>query len=178
MVKQSIFILILFLTTGLSACAQQSQDSCNKYSEPSLSVSFCAPPKWTIVKKPNEPYQKVVGEEKDGLIPNIGITSGDYNGSITEFAIKGLDYLVKNYKEKGYTSVTVESQSEFGTKTTRGYRVVYNSEIQGRKLRLIQYIFAGKGNNKLVVTAYSLPSDKDVMDKVFDDAMQTFEVSQ
>ena len=180
MVKQSIFILILFAASVVSACSQQPQDSCNKYSESVIGVSFCAPTKWTIIKDAGEPFQKVVGEEKQGLVPTISIAIDNYDGSLKEFATKSLDYLKKNsneLKQRGYSSVDVENQSEFAAKSTNGYRFAYNAQHKDGGVRLIQYVFAGKGITKIVVTAYWLPSDKDVLDKVFDDSMKTFEIS-
>lgn len=89
------------------------------------------------------------------------------------------DYtLTTLYKEKRYSSINFESQSEFEVKTQRGYKMVYVPESKGNKLRVTQYLFAGKGNVKIVVTASSGYSDKDVTDKIFDEAMKTFEVSQ
>lgn len=179
MLKQSIFIFVLIIASSLSACAQQPQDSCNKYSETSLGVTFCAPLKWIIRKEAGEDYQKVFGEEKNGITPNINIVAANYDIALSELATKMKDYIVTNlYKEKGYSSINFESQSEFEAKNRRGYRMVYVPESKGNKLRVIQYLFAGKGNMKIVVTASSEYSDKDLKDKVFDDAMKTFEVSQ
>lgn len=179
MVKQSIFILLFFIASSLSACAQQPQDSCNKYSEPSLGVTFCAPSKWTIAKKPGATYQEVFGEEKNGITPNINVVAAVYEGELAELATKMADEIVTNlYKEKRYLSIKLENKSEFAAKTMRGYRMAFVPEAKEGKLIVIQYLFAGKGNMKIVVTAFSEYADKDVMGKIFDDAMKTFEVSK
>ncbi len=179
MLKRFIFILILLTAFSLSACAQQPKDSCNKYSEPSLGVLFCAPSNWTITKESGETYQRVIGGNKNGIAPIINIMSGNFDLTLPELVTQMKDYTMTTlYKEKGYSSINFEGQSEFQAKTQRGYKIVYIPESNGNKLRVTQYLFAGKGKVKIVVTASSVYSDKEVMDKIFDDAMKTFEVSQ
>ncbi len=167
MLKQTIFILIVFITVGLSACAQKPQDVCNKYSEPSLHISFCAPPKWTIVKKPGVTYQEVFGEEY-GSTGNINVVAAKYERKLIDLATEMNDLIGPDYaKENGYDSAKFESRSEFSAKTAHGYRSTYISETKGLKIRTIQYLFSGVGEMKIVITATTSAEDKEVFDKIF-----------
>lgn len=177
MLQKSIFILLFLLTFAFSSYAQES---CNKLTESSLGISFCAPPKWTIVLKEGRKYQTVFGEEIGGLTPTMNIQAGTFSGSLSKYVKAGVDYLLQNYKtETKATSVELESQTNFTAGSNRGFRVVYNSVYQeGLKLRTIQYAFNGKGNTKIVITATMPLSDKDVLEKVFDDAVKTIQVKK
>ena len=120
MLKNSIFFLILFVASGFSACGQKLEESCNKYSEPSLGISFCAPPKWTIIKKPNQLYQQVNGEDKNGKSSNINVVASDYEGDLTALAVMMTNELTTNYaKDNGYSYIKFESKAEFSAKTAK-----------------------------------------------------------
>jgi hypothetical protein len=177
--RKTILLLSFLAALIVPACAQQSQqEGCNKLAEPSIGIAFCAPSGWTVTKQTGAKFQGAYSEAKDGVKQTISFDTDSYDMTLEEYVKAGLDYLKKHFKDKGYSSVLVENQSEFAGRSVKGFRFAYIPEKDGRKFRIIQYAFPGKGNMKIVITAVTSLSDKDKSDKLFDDAMKTFEVTK
>ena len=153
--KLSIIAIFIVLVLGTNACSQ-SKDLCNKFSEPSIGVSFCAPSGW-IIQKADDGYQTAFGEERNGFTPNMGVTTATAtgSGSLSEFVKKGVEGLRQNPQYlKNASSVESIDYSEFAATSVSGYKIVYDfiGVENGKKGRSIQYIFDGKGNTKIIIT--------------------------
>jgi hypothetical protein len=176
MSTKSIITLIFISICGITACGQKT-DSCNKFAEPSIGVSFCAPSGW-IIEKQYDGLQIAFGEEHDGFTPNIGFKSATINGSLSEFVKKSVEGLRKNPQVLNVSSLDHLNYTEFSATSASGYKVIYDFTKDGKKSRTIQYIFNGNKNTIIIFTAVMLFSDKEILEKVFDDSVKTFQLSK
>jgi len=173
MFKKSIITLLLLIVFGFNAYAQ---DKCNTYSEPSIGVTFCAPQKWTIRKREDNPYAKIFGETSNGLTPNINLQTGSFTDSLSKVTDSGVENVLKTKGTDGISKVELKSKSEFAA-DTQGFKVVYHIEVDGLNLRTIQYFFKGLGDTKIVVTATLPMSDADALEGIVDASLKTFKVT-
>jgi hypothetical protein len=174
MLKQLLFIFILLATSAFSACSQQSKQSCNKVLEQSVAISYCAPTDWSVAKMEGNEYHQLKGEKHDLLTPNLIFDADQYKGTLSEYYNSNIDYLLSNYKNvPNVDSVEVESRSDFNAGEFSGFRVVLITKHKRAVVRTILYFFNGKGDTKISMTATFLQSEKDELDKVFDDTVKT-----
>jgi hypothetical protein len=156
--------------------AHYAQESCNKVEETLLSISFCAPTGWTS-EVDSEGDLVLTGEKVDGLTPNIIITSEKVSESLAEYDKSQIEFLLKNYKQTGASSMELKSQASFKAADSSGFKSVFKCIYQGTEIWIIQYRFSGKGDTKILFNV-SIPAvAKNKLEKSIDDAMATFKVS-
>jgi hypothetical protein len=170
--KASIAFLFVFLL-GLTSFAQET---CNKVLEKEGGISYCAPLNWTVTKEAGEKYQTIFGETVNGLTPNMNIKDETAKAALSDYVELSNKNILAGVKEIGATSIKLESQSDFAATSMRGFKVVWQVNVNGIKVRSVQYYFSGKNDRKYVITGTALAADKEVMDSVFDKSMKTFEL--
>ena len=138
--------------------AQAQKAECDKYSDASLGISFCAPTDWTVGTIPGK-SSVMTAETRDNFTPNINVRSA-----------------VLKAKPAGATKVELESQTAFTAGRAQGIKAVFSVEYQGLDIRTIQYYFSGRGETKIIITATILLSQADELESDIDDAIRTFEV--
>lgn len=176
-VKLMSKIFIPFICAIFFASAIHAQDKCdNIYSEPSIGVTFCAPQKWTIIKEKSAPHAKIFGPRNDGVTVNINVQTESFIGSLSEYTDVGVEYFLKIKGEYGLSKLEVKSKSEFAA-DKKGFKIVYDAEVKGVNLRVIQYSFKGLGDIKIVVTAFLSSLDADALEKVVDASIKTFKIT-
>ena len=174
MLKKSIITLSFLIIFGFTV---QAQDKCNRYSETSIGITFCAPTNWLIKKAEGEPYADIYGEARNGLAPNINVQAGPFKGTLSEATDSGISVVLKS-KGNGVTEIEVKSRSEFAAANTKGFKVNYDSEVRGINIRSIQYFFSGKGDTKIVITATLLLSDVEKLESIIDESIKTLKISK
>lgn len=173
MYNKSFLALLLCLFLGTVSLAQK--DGCEKYSIPSIGISFCTPTGWTIEKK-STGNDIVKGRTRDGLTPNINVRSADYAGTISKFADGSIAEVLKT-KPEGVSSIALDSKSDFSAGKLQGVKSVYKIDVRGYRIKSIQYFFSGRADTKIIITATLLWSDAEELEGLIDDSMKTFTVS-
>ena len=106
----------------------------------------------------------------DGFTPNVCIVDEEYAGTLEAYDTAGLAIQKKvttNFEPLWHASMTTKSG-------LHGIYNVYRMQTQSTMLRDVQYIFAGKGNTKYVVT-YSIPESQGTQyDAAIQDSAATF----
>lgn len=171
--KASIAFLFVFLL-GLTSFAQET---CNKVLEKDGGFSFCAPLNWTVSREAGEKYQTIAGETVNGVSPNMNIKDEVSKIMLSDYVAASIKNILADVKKIGASSIKLESQSDFAAASMRGFKVVWQVDVNGIKIRSIQYFFSGKNDRKYIVTGTALEADKEVTDSIFDKSVKTFELT-
>ena len=169
-----IFAIATVLVLALTAAAQSD---CELIKEDFGGFSLCAPAGWTIAGPPGEIYHVAYGAAEDGFTPNINFKSHGNDLSLAEFTNSGIEILLASAETFGFSNVRLKSRSRFVTNARSvGVKVVFLSEVQGLKLRTVQYYFARKDGDKLVITGTTLENRGAALELVFDRAVRSLKL--
>jgi hypothetical protein len=73
--------------------------------------------------------------------------------------------------------IKLESRSVFATASgEQGIKLVFRSETKGLELRATQFLFAGKGDKKLLLHFMALEKEAVALDPIFDRSMKTLQL--
>lgn len=144
-------ILLATLLTVIFPLASIAQEPCKRHAEPKGGFSFCPPEGWAINEDPKFAYKTIVMKQ-----------------SPEDMA-----------KQTGASEIGPASQSDFITTSKEiGIKVTFQSVSNGLRLRSTMYFFAGKGDNKLLVTFTALETQAQVLDSVFDRSMKSWQMDR
>jgi hypothetical protein len=172
MLKKSVVTLLFLLVLGFTSFAQK-EGECEKYTDASLGISFCAPSGWTVGSVPGKSYV-IAGASRDGLTPNINVKSAAVPGALSEIVDLSVKEILK-LKPGGADKVELKSRSAFRAGKASGFKAVFSFVVNGINVRSVQYYFSGKEQTKIVITA-TLPFDADELESDVDEAVKTFAV--
>lgn len=162
------FISFLFLL--VLSFANYAQESCNKVDDTSLAVSLCAPAGWTS-EVDSEGDTVIMGDAISGLTPNIIITSESSPELLPEYSKFQANYLLKNYKALGVTSLELMSRTEFKSGIGNGFKTAFKCFQKDNEIWIIQYHFSGAGSTKILVNVTLSLAAKNKLGKIIDDSV-------
>ena len=132
--------------------------------------SYVPPAGWRVAAVPGLKYKIAYGKPAQGFAPNINVVDETAAVSIADYArrnVKNMQQLVSGFHEISLSPFVTNSG-------LRGFRLRGEAAPAGRKLRQTNYLFAGSGDRKIVVTASTLASDGSKHDAMLDAVMKTF----
>jgi hypothetical protein len=144
----------------------------DRHIEQSGGFSFQAPTEWVFRDFPGMKYQIAFGPATNSFSPNMNVVDEVFDGSLN-------DYVKENEKaiEKMFDQYKLIKKSDFKTsKGLKGKKMITTSIQQKNVVRQIFYFFPGSHEKYFVVTCSTLAQDGDLLDSVFDESMQSFEL--
>ena len=161
---------IAFATLLLAVLPLFAADVGKRHHESAGGFSFCPPQGWTIQAFPGLKYSIAAGPAANGFAPNVNVVDEAADMSLPAYVDTSKKMLSKAFK--GYKEV---GNREFKTTAgLKGSRLIIQSNQNGTQLRQTFYFFAGKGDQKLVVTCSALASGGEKLDEVFETSLKTF----
>ncbi|MBM4035723.1 MAG: hypothetical protein FJ291_28625 [Planctomycetes bacterium] len=131
--------------------------------------SYDPPQGWQIVEWPGLKYRVSLGPREKDFTPNINIVDQPYPGSLAE-------YVEADTATARKLSPEIKGLGRAAFRTDHGvagWRIIAESEMEGRRLRQTFYYF-GDGERKYVVTCTALAEGGEALDPVFEQSMRTF----
>lgn len=174
-------ILLATLLALVFPLASIAQENCKRHAEPKGGFSFCPPEGWTIKEDPNLKYKLMFGPRSDGFTPNLTVSElANMPLSVKEmvalFRTQSPEQMTKGI---GASEIGPLNESDFITTSKQaGIKLAFQSVTDGTRHRHTLYFFAGKGDNKLLVTFTALETQAQVLDSVFDRSMKTWQMDR
>lgn len=167
-------ITLCFLLLILSGCSEKARQA---YSPPGGEFSFVPPENWVMREIPGFKYQFAFGERNNEFTSNINFVEGNDPSEFDDFVAKNLQAMQQTAAGERRT-LKIVSQAEFTTDFKRsGSKVVTETEYGGKPVRQTLYFFAGKGDNKFVITCSVSAQGSQDYGKVCDSSIRTFRMS-
>lgn len=176
MIKKIILAILLTVAFPLVSLAQEP---CKRHVEPKGGFSFCPPEGWSIKEDPKQEYQVILGPRSDDFTPNVGVSElknfpVSLKDMVSTFTKQSSEEMAK---QLGASEVGPLTQSDFVTSSKQpGIKLAFQSVTNGLRLRSTMYFFAGKGDNRILVTFTTLEKQAEVLDSAFDRSMKTWQL--
>ncbi len=171
--KPVVFCLLL---VALAGC---SRDDGRAYATPGGEFSYVPPDNWTLREMPGAKYKLAFGRPSGDFAPNINVVDEYAPVSLDDYVAETLRVMPEMSQRLGINDLRVLSQSRFTTDSGQGgFRVVTESEMNGRRARQTYYFFDGGGGRKFVVTCSVLAAGGESYDQLFDASMKTFKTGR
>jgi len=147
--KDAILSLTILLFITVSGYSQ----TCTRHVETSGRFSYCPPSGW--ISKPSSsggPYKKFVSPESLAPVGNINIKDEVTSLSHNDYIANAVKLLLKDNKAKADGAIKIVEWTDFVTDSKiRGSRLVYETSLEGIKVRIFQFVLDLRGR-KLIVT--------------------------
>lgn len=159
-----VFSLIHILAAGVG----------KRHVESAGGFSYCPPEGWEVREFPGMKYKLSIGQAVDGFAANINVVDEAHTGSLKDYVKANVHTLSKVFQ--GFKNL---GQTDFKTDSGRkGFKLVTESEQQGKRLRQSFFFFEGKDGKKLVVTCSAAAADGSKLDSVFEASLKTFAIEK
>jgi hypothetical protein len=166
--------IVAIVGVFLLALTATAQTNCEQLKEDFGGFSICIPSGWKIGNHPGEVYRIAFGPLENGFSPNINFKSHGVDLTLAEYVSLNVDAILTSADSLGFSNVRLKTRTRFVTNAKSvGFKVVLLSELQGFKLRTVQYFFAGKDGEKLVMTGTTLEDRGAALELVFDRAARS-----
>lgn len=167
--------MLIGVVVVIGARCLSAQPNCNRHVEPQGGFSICIPDGWASREKENEKFKFLFGQPSDDFAPNLNFKEEMSTLALSDYVAAGVRNILANKEKIGATSIEPLGQSDFTTDSgMRGIRAVFQVLYKGYLVRTIQYYFDAGNSRKLIVTGTSLDKNKEVFDRVFDQAAKSF----
>jgi hypothetical protein len=175
MVRNTFAIALILFFAVPARCVAQAVGA--RLIESEGGFSFCPPAGWTAKQLPGMKYRIAYGSPVDGFAPNVNAVDEQFVGTLEAYVDNSIKALPSLYERAGMKNFRNLSKSEFTTvDNERGFKVVIESEMNGRAVRQTFCVFAGKGDTKLLLT-YSVPArGGELFDRLVEESARTFKI--
>lgn len=164
--------LSLLVVNGCSRTAPRT------YTPPGGEFSFVPPENWTMTEVPGFKYQFAFGERENDFTSNINFVDGPAPFKFDDFVSGNLQAMQQAAAQES-RSLKILNQGEFTTDSKRsGARVVTETEYNGKPVKQTFYFFAGKDQNKFVITCSVPAAGSKDYEKICDSSIRTFKTSE
>jgi hypothetical protein len=141
-----------------------------RYVASNSKFSYIPPDGWILQDNPGSKYKVATLKAIGGFQPNMNVGADIFPGTLDEYS----NHILRVLKS-GYETFVALAKSEFTTDVSQtGTKIIAELESGGKRFRLNIYIFAGRDDQKFMVTCSALEQGWETYDKLFDKSLKTF----
>ena len=168
-------MLAAAILAGIAAAPLAAQSPCTRNLESGF--SYCVPEGWTVKTNLNDKFKLFLGPASTAFTPNLNVKDEENALSLDDDVAANIKNMTGAPEKAGATVVRLVGQSEFVTTSgQRGVRLVFHVETATQKVRALQYYFAARGNQKLVISGLASEAGGTSLDVIFDRAMSSLQI--
>jgi hypothetical protein len=162
-------------TSNAVSYINQKMSEVERYYDRHGGFSFMLPNGWTVMQTPGSQYASCYAPTTKGFRPSMGVSdTADFRLEAFEGSLQEYVAITRERLRKSEEGTPVEQIAYVTESGIEGVKLTYEMSHTAGRVRVWQFFFEGKDQQKVVVTCFALAENATDFEKVFDSMVRTF----